>query len=90
MRFEFILHVVNGLYLGIPLRIYVGSNNTIDPVGSFVGLFLLHSHKVCNGGFHRYNRLYTLTAQTLASDFKQNEKMLRSVIKSFKPPAPVV
>lgn len=45
---------------------------------------------VCLGFNGRYNRLYTLTAQTLASDFKQNEKMLRSVIKSFKPPAPVV
>ena len=39
---------------------------------------------------HRYNRLYTLTAQSMASNFSANESLLRNVISSFKPPAPVV
>jgi len=42
-------------------------------------------------GFNgRYNRFFTLTAQTLASDYSKNEQLMRKVVNSFKPPAPVV
>ena len=38
----------------------------------------------------RYNRLYTLTAQTREADFGGTKSTLQQVLGSFKPPTPVI
>lgn len=38
----------------------------------------------------RYNRLYTLTAQTKEADFVGTKGTLQEVLGSFRPPAPVI
>ena len=38
----------------------------------------------------RYNRLYTLTAQTKEADFGGTKDTLQQVLGSFKPPVPVI
>ena len=38
----------------------------------------------------RYNRLYTLTAQTKETDFGGTKDTLQQVLGSFKPPTPVI
>ena len=38
----------------------------------------------------RYNRLYTLTAQTKEADFGGTKNTLQQVLGSFRPPTPVI